>query len=98
MKTPLSNYQKKQCEKFIKNVAKLIVGMEYLNTIIYYSKFHYEKSECKKYSKILSEMFKRNIVFESKLPTKKYNDILIGCFKLRNTKTMLKIRKFLRLY
>ena len=58
MKTPLSNYQKKQCEKFIKNVAKLIAGMEYLNTIIYYSKFHYEKSECKKYSKFFLKCLK----------------------------------------
>ena len=94
----LSNYQRKQCEKFIKNVAKLIVDSHYLNTVIYYSKFHYEKDKCKKYTKILSEIFKRNIVFESKLPTKKYNDVLIGCFKLRNTKVMLKIRKFLGLY
>lgn len=95
---PLSNYQRKQCEKFIKNVAKLIVDFHDLNTVIYYSKFHYEKDECKKYTEILSEMFKRNIVFESKLPTKKYNDVLIGCFKLRNTKVMLKIREFLGLY
>ena len=94
----LSNYQRKQCEKFIKNVAKLIADSHYLNTVIYYSKFHYEKDKCKKYTKILSEMFKRNIVFESKLPTKKHNDVLIGCFKLRNTEVMLKIRKFLGLY
>ena len=95
---PLSNYQRKQCEKFIKNVAKLIVDFHDLNTVIYYSKFHYEKDECKKYTKILSEMFKRNIVSESKLPTTKYNDVLIGFFRLPNTKVMLKIRKFLGLY
>lgn len=94
----LSNYQRKQCEKFIKNVAKLVVNLQHLNTVIYYSKFHYEKDECKKYTKILSEIFKRNIVFESKLPTKKHNDVLVGCFKLRNTKVMLKIREFLGLY
>ena len=44
----LSNYQRKQCEKFIKNVAKLIVDFHDLNTVIYYSKFHYEKDKCKK--------------------------------------------------
>ena len=94
----LSNYQRKQCKKFISNIEKLIADFYYLNTIVYYSKFHYERYECKKYSEILSEMFKRNIVFESKLPTKKYNDVLVGHFKLRNTKVMLKIREFLGLY